>query len=329
MEESDILIMSHAIRHNQWMLKLKILSICKLINCHLPAPVNPTKYMFFKKFANIAKVQNHYYCPSCIIPLHFGNAKRINCPNCQSLYIETDLRRSGSFFVYISLKEQLRYLLSRLLFYQLQRNGDYGGISDVTSGQVYKTLLEKGIVNNFDISVQCNLDGVSTFKSSKMSMCPIQVAVNELLYRNRKDNIILTGLWCGKEKPVMDIYLRPFIDELKDLHENGINCLPPNFDKPVNIKVHTFLSPVDSVARCTLQNISQFNGEYGCSLCLHPGEHVKVGNGYARIYCGDKRRARTEDQHKIHAEMALAEGTHLSTVLKDLLYLCWYLFLIS
>lgn len=298
--------MSHAIRHQST--DAEIEDLIKLINCHLPTPVNPTKYMFFKKFANITKVQNHYYCPTCIIPLHFGNAKRINCPNCESLYIETDLQRSGSLFVYISLKEQLRYLLSGPLFYKLQRNGNYGGISDVTSGQVYKALLEKEIVNNFDISVQCNLDGVSTFKSSKMSMCPIQIAVNELPYRDRKDNIILTGLWCGKEKPVMDIYLRPFIDELKDLHENGINCLPANFDEPVNIKVHTFLSSVDSVARCILQNINQFNGQYGCSLCLHPGEHVKVGNGYARVYCGDKRRARTEHQHKIHATMALAEG---------------------
>jgi len=92
----------------------------------------------------------------------------------------------------------------------------------------------------------------------------------------------------------MDIYLRPLINELKDLHENGINCLPPHFDEPINIKVHTLLSSVNSVARCTLQNINQFNGEYGCSLCLHPGEHIKIGNSYARVYCADKRCARTE-----------------------------------
>lgn len=103
MEESDVLIMSHAIRHQST--DAEIEDLIKLINCHLPAPVNPTKYMFFKKFTNIAKVQNHYYCPTCIVPLHFGNAKRVNCPNCQSLYIETDLQRSSNFFVHISLKE--------------------------------------------------------------------------------------------------------------------------------------------------------------------------------------------------------------------------------
>jgi len=39
-------------------------------------------------------------------------------------------------------------------------------------------------------------------------MCPIQIAVNELLYQDRKNNIILTSLRCDKEKPVIDIYLR-------------------------------------------------------------------------------------------------------------------------
>jgi len=53
------------------------------------------------------------------------------------------------------------------LFYKLQRNRDCGDTSDVISGQVYKALLERKVINNFDIIVQYNLDGVNTFKSSK------------------------------------------------------------------------------------------------------------------------------------------------------------------
>lgn len=83
-------------------------------------------------------------------------------------------------------------------------------------------------------------------------MCPIQIAINEFLYRIRKDNILLTGLWCGPTKPVVDIFLKPFVDELRDLHEHGIDCLPPNLNETVNIKVHAILSPVDSVAKCSL-----------------------------------------------------------------------------
>lgn len=40
----------------------------------------------------------------------------------------------------------------------------------------------------------------------------------------------------------------------------------------------------DSVARPILQNMTQFNGHYGCSLCFHPGEQVPKGNGTVRVY---------------------------------------------
>lgn len=41
-EESDVLIMSHAIHQST---DAEIEDLIKLINCHLPAPVNPTKYV--------------------------------------------------------------------------------------------------------------------------------------------------------------------------------------------------------------------------------------------------------------------------------------------
>ena len=117
-------------------------------------------------------------------------------------------------------------------------------------------------------------------------MCPLQVTINELSYRQGKENILLAGIWAATEKPVLDLFLKPFVDELEDLHENGFQCLPPGIEQPVTVKVHTILSPVDSVERCALQNIHQFNGKCGCSLCLNPGEHIPMGNGYARMYTG-------------------------------------------
>lgn len=40
----------------------------------------------------------------------------------------------------------------------------------------------------------------------------------------------------------------------------------------------------DSFARSILQNMTQFNGQYGCSLCRNPGEQVQKGNGTVREY---------------------------------------------
>lgn len=197
------------------------------------------------------------------------------------------------------LKDQLSRLLSTPLFHQLQRNShDDNELSDVTSGAVYKELRRNGTISEYDISIQFNADGVQTYKSSSVSMCPLQVSINELNYRVRKENILLAGLWAAKSKPVLDIFLRPFIDELIDLHENGFKCQFPGFDEPSNVKVHSILSPVDSVERCALQNIHQFNGSFGCSQCLKEGETVPIGNGRTRVYRGNKATLRTEDQQR-------------------------------
>lgn len=89
--------------------------------------------------------------------------------------------------------------------------------------------------------------------------------------------------------------------------------MPPNFDEPIIIKVHTILAPVDSVERCALQNI-KFNGRYGCSLCLNPGEHVPIGNGYTRVYREGKGTKRTKSQYRKDAIKAGTENTVVNGV---------------
>ncbi|XP_024873774.1 uncharacterized protein LOC112455816 [Temnothorax curvispinosus] len=246
---------------------------------------------------------------------YFKGRQSINCPNCHCRNTESVLKRNGNFFVYIPIKEQLRQLLSNSVFHKLQRTcNDNNLLSDVTSRKVYRSMVENQVISDFDITLQWNTDGVNTFKSSKVSMCPILIAINELSYRVRKDNILLAGLWCGSIKPVVDIFLKLFVDELRDLHKHGIDCLPPNLNEAVNIKVHAILSPVDSIARCSLQNIAQFNGKFECSLCLHLGQHVKVGNGYARVYCGNEGIARTREQHHRDAEQAVVKNISINGV---------------
>ncbi|XP_070160613.1 uncharacterized protein [Polyergus mexicanus] len=164
--------------------------------------------------------------------------------------------RGEHYFVHLLLKDQLRNLLSGLLFYKLQRgSAEQSSIfSDITSGESYRRLRRNGVIRDYDITLQWNADGVDTFKSSKVSMCPIQVAINELPYCLRKENILLSSIWCSAKKPVMDLFLKPFVDDLKDLHENGFHCLPPGLDAPVHVRVHTIVAPVDSVARCEVKS---------------------------------------------------------------------------
>lgn len=49
-------------------------------------------------------------------------------------------------------------------------------------------------------------------------------------------------------------------------------------------RVVAALMMCNSVARPILQNVTQYNGHYGYSLCLHPNEQVEKGHGSVRVY---------------------------------------------
>lgn len=117
-------------------------------------------------------------------------------------------------------------------------------------------------MSNHDITCQIYIDGVQAFKSSKTSLTPVQASVNEFPISIRNATILLVGLWAAAQKPDLNLFWRPIIDEeLTDLHENGFKWTPPNYEEPINIIVHTIVAPCDSVERCALQNIHQYNGK--------------------------------------------------------------------
>ena len=75
----------------------------------------------------------------------------------------------------------------------------------------------------------------------------------------------------------MDLYLKPFVEKLKDLHKNGIDCFCNGSDQSINIKVHILISPVNSLARCCLQNYSLMANMF--FLFESRKKFIKVGNG--------------------------------------------------
>lgn len=80
----------------------------------------------------------------------------------------------------IPLKEQLKTLIQDEKLYSKLRWKD-DTQSDIISGKIYKKCIQKGVISK-DITLQWNTDGVQIFKSSNMSLWPIQVSVNELPY---------------------------------------------------------------------------------------------------------------------------------------------------
>lgn len=300
--------MSFLIRHT--LTDVALDDLIHLIDCHLPHTLYTSTYHFLNKFPEVGTTVLHFYCPECHTALKFENNLYSRCSDCKKVFNKSSLRADGKYFIQIPLREQLKNVLASPLFNKLKRNDNPNPstISDVNSGTMYRLLQNRGVIADTDITLQWNTDGVQMFNSSTRAIWPIQISINELPYRDRKDNILLCGLWYGNEKPNMNLFLRPFIDELTDLHSLGISFIPPGSEEEITIKVHTLLSPVDSVARAPLQNVNQFNGKFGCSFCLNPGDRVPVGRGYARVYCGGEGSKRTKRFHESDAEKAIARG---------------------
>jgi hypothetical protein len=93
---------------------------------------------------------------------------------------------------------------------------------------------------------------------------------------------MMASVWLGKKKPQMNEYLIPFIEECKQMAEQGIMIKIDRVEKVIFVKALMCIS--DSVARPLIRNSTQFNGLYGCGLCYHPGIRMKKGKGHARSY---------------------------------------------
>lgn len=95
--------------------------------------------------------------------------------------------------------------------------------------------------------------------------------------------MLLAGLWFGSKKPLMNTFLKPFVDQMNVLSSTGFLWTD---SQRMHHRVRVFTGPcsVDTVARAMVMNMNQFNNCHGCGWCVHGGEVVRRGNSHARVY---------------------------------------------
>jgi len=311
-EESEILILSAALRHH--LTDAALQDFIKIIDCHLSRKCHVSKYLFLKSFPK-SNFSAYYYCPRCVTILNFVDHEvTVKCDNCSIVYNRLNLQRDRKYFLYLPLKEQLIALINSENYLHFRKESETE--SDIINGTFYRKLRSKNIIGINDITIQWNTDGVKLFNSSSRSIWPILVTINELPYRLRKHHIMITGLWFDSVKPDMNIFLKPFIEELIDLHNNGFQCATFIHNEPIQINVHALVAPVDTIARPMIQCMKQFNGKYGCSYCYHKGKQIRTDDGrvHKNIYPGDVRMLRKKRDYEMQAEKALQKSKHVKGV---------------
>lgn len=157
------------------------------------------------------------------------------------------------------------------------------GIEDIYDGQIYKNLSSNGgplsNVYPYNISLTWNTDGIPIFKSSKVSLWPLYLTINELPIKQRvkTENMILYGLWFGESKPFMPGFTKPLVNTLKDIEENGIEFSYKG--EICSSKSFLLCGTADLPAKSLIMNCNQFNGQYSCLRCLHSGTTTRTVKG--------------------------------------------------
>lgn len=133
------------------------------------------------------------------------------------------------------------------------------------------------IFDRNNISFIWYTDGIPVFKSSKISLWPVHLTVNELPFedRKRRENTLLVGYWYNDKKPQMNTFLYKFMKTFQEIVEGVQITLPDN--NIIIVKGIILMGTCDLPAKCDCLNFIQFNDDYGCHSCLCKGEHIEIG----------------------------------------------------
>ena len=237
-----------------------VIDFIKLINLIIGEKKIPeSKYHFNKVCTESIKYSKNYFCTNCYESYDTKRCKNDVCLKCDG---------TVDYFITSPIKENLSQIITKnyasiLSYKEYLQNCDPSEISDVNNAAWYKSLDIEG---DF-ITININTDGVAPFNSSKkLSLWPILMTINDLRPTERfdKKNILSAGYWMSVVQPKMEIFLKPFIEEMNFLYNNGITVCGKNY------KVVVCSCCLDSVARAKCLCIKQFNGSFGCTFCLHP-----------------------------------------------------------
>lgn len=133
--------------------------------------------------------------------------------------------------------------------------------------QIQKQLKLNIVPSNSEdreIKISFNIDGLPLFKSSNTQLWPVLG-----LLKNHCDcRPFVVALFCGSSKPSpLNIFLKPFVEELVKLLDDGFNFENNNY----TLKVHSFIC--DAPARAYVKCTKQHGGYSACDKCVEPGEY--------------------------------------------------------
>lgn len=263
-EEARFMILNYYIKHH--LTQRALVDLLKMINLMSGSKIFPECYETFNaSFPDPYECSRVYYCTECQCGIgKSAPAPQVVCsiPECGGDKFD--------FFITIPIEQQLRETITkyRKEISDYEKLVESEGISDINQGKVVKEIRIK--INGKVITLSVNTDGAAAYRWSINKPCyPIFVVINNLPPRIRfnKNNLLLAAIWLNKGEPNIPLFFKEFCEEIMKLSK-GFSIDSEEY------KVVVVQNCLDTVARPKLQNSTQFNGKFGCSVCYHEGSLV-------------------------------------------------------
>ncbi|XP_046398529.1 uncharacterized protein LOC124165253 [Ischnura elegans] len=168
---------------------------------------------------------------------------------------------------------------------------------------MYKKLCEPGepLSDPKNVSVTINTDGLALGESSTQAAWPLFMDINELSPQTRKKYLIYAGMWVGRKQPNMNIFLKPFVNDLKKLANDGFAWKDSNGVEQRS-KVIPILAVLDSGAQYKFLNLTSFSGYMGCTFCYQRAENTQRGRRFT--VCKEPAALRTQESMLVDVQIA-------------------------
>lgn len=264
LECPDVLFMvlNFYIRHSLTQSALE--DMLKLLNVIAGVKTFPETFSSFSALFQMDSYKSYrvYFCTNC--QFDYGTTAPDSCTNCQICgCTEKD------FFIIIPIEKQICELVRRhkVKIEKHAKTLDEQRIADINCGRYAR---EKNVGDSRTmLTLSANTDGAATYKcTTQKPLYPVFLTLNNLppVERFSKHNLIINALWLSKGEPNTNLLFKYLCIELNHLDNTGV-IIDNNAYSIKLLQVN-----LDSVARCKVQNMKQFNGNYGCTYCLHPGD---------------------------------------------------------
>ena len=304
--ESLITIHNFSLRCN--MTGVQLTEALRIIKLHCPRNNKcvTTLHKFKKHFSKSnTPLVRHFYCSGCT--QHLENKDSI-CTSCTE-------PSESRYFIEVPIIPQIKAPYKREGFKDkvqhrhTRHRHNPNSYNDIYEGEVYTELNQNNgiLADPHNISFTWYTDCISIYRSSKFSIWPLYLIINELPFdeRTKKENIILAAMWFGEEKPIPNLLLEPLVPSIMELRQ-GIDVNIPNTEIPLHVRGIIICGTCDLPAKALFLNMNQYNGRFGCQKCKIQGKYLLESR--VRVYPYKHFNLRTEEETRIHAQQALDAG---------------------